>query len=518
MKIQQRLRRYIYTVSCAIMGKRIVEFTLKHWSEIFLGFLTLAYILYFSWFTVLRYRTLYASYFDLGIMHQTVYNTYISLKTGDYSRFLEMTNPHGFDQVKRMAVHNDPLLALIAPLYFIYPGPETLLVLQSVLSGLGALVIYAIGLHIFINHPSRKLISLFFAFAYLFYPPLQLTNNFDFHAVALATPLLLCMFYFFLKQKYKTSIIFAILSLLTKEQVGLTISFFGLYAIAQIYFKKKKEKRNLIFFGLATFIIGVLWFFISMKLIIPHFRSSLHFALGYFGDFGDSTASVLVGFIKKPNLVFQYVFRKDTIDYLFSLLGPLGLASLLAPIQLLIVTPELAINILSKSGAMRNIYFHYTAVITPFVFISGLYGFKTLISFINNDKKYARPIIMLFTICSIYFSFTLSPLPYSARREIHPIQWPAKESKDAFVWQKKLENDSIRVMATGHIAPVLTSRRYFYNFSSRYDLADYIVLSVDEVYNSLDTATWKPVYEKLQNDLRFTVVYKNQNFEVYKKI
>lgn len=518
MKIQQRLRHHIYTISCAIMGKSFSEFIFKHWSEIFLGFLTLAYILYFSWFTVLRYRTLYASYFDLGIMHQTVYNTFISLKTGDYSRFLEMTNPHGFDQVKRMAVHNDPLLALIAPLYFIYPGPETLLVLQSVLLGLGALVIYAIGLHIFINNSNRKLISLFFAFTYLFYPPLQLTNNFDFHAVALATPFLLCMFYFFLKQQYKVSIIFVVLSLLAKEQVGLTISFFGLYAMAQIYFKKQKEKRNLIFFGLTTFLIGILWFFVSMKLIIPHFRSGLHFALGYFGDFGDSTTSVFVGFIKKPNLVFQYIFRKDTVDYLFSLLGPLGLLSLLAPIQLLIATPELAINTLSKSGAMRNIYFHYTAVITPFIFISGLYGFQRLISFIKNEKKYVWLIIVFFTTCSLYFSFTLSPLPYSAKRAIHPISWPAKESEDTFIWQKKLENDSIKVMSTGHIAPVLASRRYFYNFSSRYDLADYIVLSVDEVYNSLDTVTWKPAYEKLQNDPRFAVVYKNQNFEVYKKI
>jgi len=442
----------------------------------------------------------------------------MSLKTGDYSRFLEMTNPHGFDQVKRMAVHNDPLLAMIAPLYFIYSGPETLLVLQSILLGLGALVIYAIGEHIFNSNPNKKLISLFFAFSYLLYPPLQLTNNFDFHAVALATPFLLILFYFFLKRKYGWCLLFIILSLLAKEQVGLTIAFFSLYVLSQSYFQKKAERNNLIVFGLTTFFIGVAWFFVSMKIIIPHFRSGLHFALGYFGDFGDSTVSVFLGFIKKPNLVFQYIFRKDTIDYLVSLLSPLGFISLLSPLQLLIAAPELAINILSKSGAMRNIYFHYTAVITPFIFISGLYGFKVLSSFVKNKRKYIWLAIAFLTVCSLYSSFTLSPLPYSAKHEIHPIFWPAKGRIDAFIWQKKLKNDSIKVMVTGHMAPVFASRRYLYNFSARYDLADYVVLSVGEVYNSLDTVTWKPAYEKLQNDPRFTVVYKNQNFEVYKKI
>ncbi len=518
MKLQQGLSKRIYTACCAVMGKRITEFIFKYWSEILLGILVFSYIAYFSWFTILRYRTLYASYFDLGIMHQTVYNTFISLKTWDFSRFLEMTNPHGFDQVKRMAVHNDPLLALIAPLYFIYSGPETLLVLQSVLLGLGAIVIYAIGRHVFNTHPNKKLISLFFAFSYLFYPPLQLTNHFDFHAAVLATPFLLCLFYFFLKRKYRWCFVFISLSLLAKEQVGLTISFFGLYALTQIYFQNKKERKHILLFGLTSFIVGIAWFFVSMKFIIPHFRSGLHFALEYFGDFGDSTTSVFVGLITKPNLVFQYIFRKDTYEYLYTILGPLGFISLLAPIQLLIVTPELAINLLSKSGAMRNIYFHYTAIITPFVYISGIYGFKRLVTFIKNGKKYSWFIVALFIVCTAYFSFTLSPMPYSVRREIHPIFWPAKESTDAFIWQKKLENDSIKVMITGHMAPVFASRRYLYNFSARYDLADYVVLSVDEVYNSSDSTTLKPVYGKLLKDTRFVRVYKNQSFEVYKKI
>ncbi|PIQ72034.1 hypothetical protein COV87_00085, partial [Candidatus Roizmanbacteria bacterium CG11_big_fil_rev_8_21_14_0_20_37_16] len=179
-----------------------MNFLKKYWQEILLGFITLSYIVYFSLFSILRYRTLYAHYFDLGIMHQTVYNTFMSLKTGDFTRFLELTNPHGFDQVKRMAIHNDIFLAFLAPLYFVYSGPETLLILQTVVIALGAIAVYGISKIVFNKTHNVRLISLFFSFAYLMYPPLQRMNQFDFHAVALATPLLLFMFYCYLNKRY----------------------------------------------------------------------------------------------------------------------------------------------------------------------------------------------------------------------------------------------------------------------------------------------------------------------------
>lgn len=492
--------------------------TLRHyWSEILLGFITLSYIVYFSLFSIVRYQTLYAHYFDLGIMHQTVYNTFMSLKTGDFTRFLELTNPHGFDQVKRMAVHNDIFLAFLAPFYFIYSGPETLLVIQAIAVGLGALAVYGIGTIVFEKKNNVRLISLFFSFAYLMYPPLQRANQFDFHAVVLATPLLLCMFYFYLKRKYTISVLYAFAALLTKEQVGLTVAFFGLFVLLQncIQIKKKLfNKREFIFAGIVI-ASGIMWFVISMNDIIPFFRKGAHFAIDYFGDFGDSPKNVFAGLINKPALILQYVFRRDTYEYVYNMLGPLGFLSVFAPFHLFISAPEFAINLLSKSGAMRNIYFHYTAIITPFVMISAIYGFKFLMQWVH---RYIGLLIALNVACILYFSATLSPLPYSVSREIHPFIWPVRERFEAFEWQSKLANENLRIMATGHMGPVFSSRRYFYNFSEKYGLADYIVLSTDEVYNSSDSDAWKPAYEKLIVDNRFSLVYKNQNFEVYKKI
>jgi len=492
----------------------------KHWAEVLLGLMILTYIFYFSWFTVLRYQTLFAHYFDLGIMHQTVYNTFMSLKTGDFTRFLELTNPHGFDQVKRMAIHNDMFLALLAPFYFLYSGPEMLLIIQAIVVGLGALAVYNISKTIFEKNHQAKSISLVFSFAYLMYPALQRANQFDFHAAVLATPLLLFMYYFYIKKRYTSSLLCALGALLTKEQVGLTLAFFGIYvsymALWQIKNKAVKIKE-LLFAGVFIF-VGIGWFIASMTYIIPFFRQGVHFALTYFGDFGDTPQGVFIGLLKNPLLVLQTLFRKETFVYILNIFGPLGFLSFLSPLHLIIAAPEFAINILSKSEAMRNIYYHYTAVTTPFVVISAMYGYKT---FLHIMRKVSHNFLLLntsFLLCVLIFSYFLSPLPYSKAPEVHPILWPSQERYEAFKWQHILADEKIKVMASGHMGPVFSSRRFFYNFSERYDLADYIVLSYEDVYNGYESKKAIVAYEKLIQDMRYFQIYKKDSFEVYKKI
>lgn len=501
-----------------VKDKKILHSSLeKHWQEIVLGVCILLYILYFSIYTIARYRSLYANYFDLGIMHQTVYNTFRAIQTFDFSRFLELTNPHGVDQIKRMAIHNDPFLAFFALFYFIYASPETLLIIQSIALGIGAVFVYQIGNIVLKKLLNKKTVSLIFAIAYLMYAPLQKMNQFDIHAVAFATPLLLAMFFFFLRKKYICMMVCAFLAILTKEQVGLTVSFFGFFLFIATM-KEKKKERFTNWWSALFLLSGFLWFIISMIWIIPHYRQSLHFALPYFQEYGDSTTKILLGMITKPILVFQAVFRKESLDYLVLLLSPLGFFSLLSPFYLCIAFPELMMNLISKNESMRTIYFQYSAVLIPFIFISSLYGYVQLQTFFKQKKWIQYGGMLLIVLCTFWTSYLHSPLFYSQTREINSFILPAKESAEAFVWKDKLANETIKIMASGNIAPVLASRRYVYNFSSAYDLADYVVLSVSNVYNGYGYQTSIPAYEALKKDSRFQLIYQKELFEVYKKI
>lgn len=449
----------------------------------------LLYIGYFSYFTILRYKTLYSSYFDLGIMHQTVYNTYQAIKRQDMSRFLELTNPFGPEQIKRMAIHNDILLAFMAPFYFIYSGPETLLVIQTVVLALGAWAIFLIAKKVFEEEKRKDLIGLVFVTAYLLYPPMQRANIFEFHAVTLATTTLLFMFYFWLVKKYKWSFFFFILSIFAKEQVALTTLFFGMYA----FYHNRRDKIN-VKYSLLIAIASVIWFAASMLVIIPYFRGGNHFALNYYTDFWKS------------------LFHIDTLRYFFLLLGPMTFLSLLSPLHLFIALPEFGINLLSNNWNMRNIVFHYTSVIQPFVFISAIYGLKKI------NIKYLLVMVMVILSSSLLFSYFIGPLPYSMLRDIHPFLYPQKERTEAAFWKNLLKNKQLKISVTGHMAPLFSSRRYFYNFSKDYYLADYVVLNIDEIYNYPEKDTLIPAYEKLRKDKRFRHIYKNENLEVYKKI
>ncbi|OGK42185.1 hypothetical protein A2954_04185 [Candidatus Roizmanbacteria bacterium RIFCSPLOWO2_01_FULL_37_12] len=515
----------------------------KYKIQILLWIFILAYIVYFSYFSILRYKTLYASYYDLGIMHQTVFNTYQSLKTGDLSRFLELTNPSGAEQIKRMAIHNDPMLALLAPFYFIYSGPETLLVVQSVMLALGAMAVFKIARFNFQKLSYSFVLSLIFSLSYLVYPPLQLTNIFEFHAVALATTLLLFMFYFWLVKKYWLSLIFFGLSLLAKEQVALITLLFGIYTFfnskgqyvmlnlfQHLIFKKKilkrvQDDRQNFNFSLIVIFISIFWFITSVFYIIPIFRGGNHFAASRYSDFGESPIRIIIGIMTNPYSISKYILRDNTLNYLKSLLGPVGFLSLLSPIQLFIALPEFAINLLSKNPNMRNVIYHYTAVITPFVFISAVYGTKKVISYLlivirkkNNEKK----IILFMSIYILFFAvgnaYLRGPLPFAKKQNIHPFKWPQPQSKDTAFWGRTLRDENLKISTTGQLSPFFTSRRYFYTFSARYRLADYIVLRPSEVYNYPEKKELIPVYERLIQDTNFQLIYKKDNFEVYKRV
>jgi len=522
---------------------------------IFLTIGIIAYILYFSFFSIFRYEKFYAHYFDLGIMHQTVYNSYQGIKTGDFSRILEHTDPHaGTEQVKRMAVHNDVFLVFLAPFYFIHDGPATLLVIQSVVIGLGAYFVFLIAQLVLKNSKYSQALSLLIAYGYLLYPPLQKANNFDFHAVTLATTFLLAMYYFWLKKQPVVSFIFAVMSMLTKEQVGLSVAFFGAYTFYHsrsrtfsffehvkkfifhrssfqncIAFIQKKENR----FGMILIISGIFWVLFSLNVIIPYFRGGDHFGSKYFSYLQDT-----------PWKIVPVLFRLESARYISLLLIPIGFISLFAPLPFLIATPDIAMNLLAANSNMRNIYFHYNSVITPFVFISAIYGVQHLLSskykkILNSiefvTEKFELPkkglklfspvirhpekamIVFLFGAI-VLSSLYMSPLPWGHHRDMFP--WKAYPEKYADVqqWKMFLKDDLMKVSASGHLAPHFASRRFFYNFAEGYDKAEYVVIDRFEIARGYQTELNQSEYRSIRGDYRYIKVYDVHGIEVFKRL
>ncbi|HEX9413067.1 MAG TPA: DUF2079 domain-containing protein, partial [Ktedonobacterales bacterium] len=174
-----RWRRYVGGLATVDEQRRLA------WTLV--GVLVALDLLVVGQHVLLRHLSYHSEAFDLGNMDQAVWNTL----HGNWFRF---TN-RGIDWYgppTRLAIHVEPILLLIAPLYLIHSGAETLLVLQTVALALGAIPLLALALR---RLPNAPLLGVLFVLAYLASPEILGEALYDFHPVALATPLLLAALY-----------------------------------------------------------------------------------------------------------------------------------------------------------------------------------------------------------------------------------------------------------------------------------------------------------------------------------
>lgn len=483
----------------------------------FLSVFFVLYSSYFSYFSISRMQSLHSHYFDLGIMHQASYNSYVALREGDFGRFLEITDPHeSMMQVNRMAIHTDVILGLIGALYFIYSGPEMLLILQSIIVSIGGIFIFLIVKELFKKKYSN-LIALTFSLSFYLYTPLQKAVSFDFHAITLSPTFILGYFYFFLKKNYFLQFVFAGLTILTKEQIGLVMVGFSMLQIVTIWQKFKSDSliRDKQF--MISLIIGgisFLWVYVALNFIIPFFRGGEHFGSDYYLHLKDN-----------PLSFFTYTLSSESFKYMYQLLSPLGFLSLLSPLHFLVASPEFGINILSANSNMRNIFFHYDTGATAIIFISAIYGGRNLVNFLNIKKISSLKICnlgekilitLLITFSGFYSLFT-SSLPWSTQKDVVPFSSKANILSEVYVWQRFLK-DEVKVSTSGRLAPFFTSRRYFYDFAGGYTPAEFVLIYTPELNNSFQRKENAYQYSLLKQDRNFILFYKFDTLEVYKRM
>ncbi len=486
-----------------------------HWHIVVLSCAVALYCVLISAMAINRMNSFGSYYYDLGIMNQVVHNT-------AHGRILEMTNQGFRANISRFAIHFDPILALAAPLYWIYSGPQTLLIFQTVVLALGAVPVFLIAQRLLKSNTW----GLVFGASYLLYFPVARQNMFDVHGVAFATTFLLYMYYFASTRRFGWSYFFVILSLMTKEHVGLVISFFGLY----MFFFRKERK-----FGIITFLTGVVFFVSTVFVIIPGARAADSFYLRYFSQYGNSSGGVLSGLIHNPLTIISNIFAPTRIDYLLQLVIPYFPFILFAPHIIAIATPEILINLLSANLNLRSVHFHYNALTIPFIVIAAIYGF----SYIRVRFDRNRLIVAGFTVITIFSfvrSFRLhSPFPYP-RDVVQSALGQSKSDKLASVrmWQGRLADDSIVVSTTPQLAPFFTNRRVYYNFLfdsefsemgltgddilkeiDKYEVAQYVVIARSEVILTRPHAA--EYMKHLTQNKRFERVYNTADIMVYKR-
>jgi uncharacterized membrane protein len=341
----------------------------------------------FGSLAVLRHRAFESGRFDLGNMVQAVWST-------AEGRPLEVTNLQG-EQVTRLASHVDPLLAAFAPLWLVWPSPSLLLVAQAVAVALGAVPVYWLAR----KHLRSEFAAVAFAFAYLLYPPVQWLTLDDFHAVALACPLLLFAFWYLDEDRLSAFAAFAVPAALAKEEIGFVIAAMGVwYAIS------RRRLRT----GAAIAALGTAWSVVAIGVVIPAAGEGDSDFYGRYEDVGGSPTGVLETAVTDPGRILSTAFDERGVGYLAELLLPLAGFWLLAPAALLVAAPELAVNLLSSTRTQTSIHFHYTAGLVPGLVAASVLGAARVAS---KRPSLATPLGAVAVAAALVANYRLGAVP-----------------------------------------------------------------------------------------------------------
>ena len=473
----------------------------KH--EAFLALFIVLYILYFTTASFLRFDNFYTGRFDLGNMDQTVWNTL-------NGRIFQLTDPDGVNTISRLSIHADFILILISPLYLIWSDPRMLLLFQTIVLSLGSVFVYLIARHVV----KDKNLSLTFAVSYLLYPALGFVNLYDFHPVSLATTFLLAAFYFYIKKNYLLFTIFAVLAAFTKEQVWAIISLFGLYIFVKEILNKTNKNLKEALYGITLFIGSAVIFVLLFWKIIPLFKGGNHFALEYYSQFGSSASEVARNILLSPLKTIATLTEGSRIYYLSQLFGPLGYLSLLFPILLIFAIPDLMINLLSANPQLHQIYYQYSSTITPFIFISAIYGARFLMGKfkILTGEKIAM-YILITTLVSLYFT---GPIPGSKRPNIDMF---TKRLENRVLIKKAIDSipKNVSVASTNNLGSHLSRRENIYTIPYGMERADVIVFLVDHGWSQQSIKEQKITIENLKNNPQFNLEFEDRDFYLFIK-
>lgn len=484
--------------------KKTGEYVQKNKFFILLLVFIFIYILYFTGATFLRYDNFFSGRFDLGNMDQTVWNTV-------HGRIFKLTDPDGTNIISRLSIHADFILILISPLYFIWQNPKMLLLLQSVVLAFGALFVYLIAKEISKN----KKFSLIISICYLLNPALQFTNLYDFHGITLATTFLLGAFYFLVKKRNVLLVIFLLLAASTKEEIWIYFSIFGIAIAIRQFIKRKSitDYKELLFTVFLIF-TGFFMFYEFIWKIIPYFRGGDHFALSYYSDFGGSATAITKNILFNPVKILTTVFHKDNLTYFFELFGPLGFIPLIGLPFLFFAAPDFAVNLLSSNLQLHQIYYQYSAALTPFIFIAAMFGAK----FVNlKIKRISLTAISLFMLIStLSFQYFIGPLPFSLKPNIDMF---SKQLTYANEINDFIESIPTRysIAATNNLGSHLSHRQNIYTIPVGINKADVILFLLNDPFAQPSPKAQKQMAENMETDKNYVQVYKKDDFIVFEK-
>ena len=350
--------------------------------------ITIAVTMAYSAYSILKYYSLAASGWDLGIHSQVLWST----MNGNlfYSPLIGEN---------LLAEHFAPFEFIQLPIYFLYSSPASLLVFQAIFVAFATLPLYLISKTILVGKINSKKIlasiSLGFSISYLFSPYTLSLISFDFHNISFLPFFLFLAFYGFLTERKYLSI-FSIIMIVSLHSnfiyIAATLLLYELFYLRTGEGKKISEwlipkidarswKNNVLFIFIIVLLYGYLVFAGFLKgyfVGTPVLTTSA--ITGASGTPFTSVPSLIHLLFTNPKILLQY-FSANSYDkeiFFLILLGSLIFLPLFSPLSLILSIPFALYALPSNYAGYYGLGYQYTGMIVGAMYISAIIGLYNL--------------------------------------------------------------------------------------------------------------------------------------------
>jgi uncharacterized membrane protein len=324
------------------------------------GLVTAVIAAIYATYSLAMYYTFKTSAYDLTIFDQAV-RSYAHFHLG-ISPLKGVHNGFG-PNFSVLGDHFSPIIAVLAPLYWIHNSPSTLLVAQAVLFALAIPSLWLFTRRAFGGGRKATAAAYLVAVAYGLSWPLIAAVAFDFHEVAFAPVLTAVAIERFQAGRLRGALIALAFLLLVKEDMGLFVAGLGVWLILT---RDRMVPRQYTV-GLGMIVVGVGWTAVATYLLIPAFGGLGDYYWAY-DNLGKNVPGVLQHIAAHPRSTLQLLLQPRKVRTYRDLLAPFLFLPLLSPIVIVIIPLLLERMLGTKYPNWYGTTFQYNAyLIVPLV-------------------------------------------------------------------------------------------------------------------------------------------------------
>ena len=379
----------------------------RRWPHVFgVGLIFSVYTALYSTYLLVLHATLKDGMADVAEYDQAI-SGYAHFG-GPHSPFVGLPNV-GSAGALQLSDHFTPLLALLAPFYWIHDGPETLLIETAVLSALPIIPLWlftrrAVGESRLFGTIAAYLVVIGYGVTW----PLQMALWFEFHEVFLALPIMMWMIERAQAGRLRQAALISLLLLGVKDDLGFVVAVFGVYLAtkdvtlrgwwgflrhrvrdrAEVVRVLRRSDR-LWFLGLVP--VGLAMVALVNRVLLPAFggSSTRNFTYTEFGATPGAAAKAML--LDPGNALGTLVNSPFKTQTLSMLLWPVLALCLLSPITLM-AAPLLIERFLSVNNLYWVMPYHYNAFLLPIMLCGGVDGAVRLSRWLSAAKPVASRI------------------------------------------------------------------------------------------------------------------------------